>query len=167
MKENFFSINKKRLRIIGVVYALVALIVFMGGFILAENLNDGFAITVKIIASLVALFMIITGGSALQKLGDKKAGLTINKEGITENATTISLGFLAWKNISKIEINEKEKLILVLVKKPEEFINQGKNKAVKQLLRQNMALYKTPVIIEAKYLNCSFDELKEAFAVKK
>lgn len=166
MKEQFFSVNKKRLRVIGIVYAAAALVIFMGGFLLAQNLSDGLSITLKIIAGLVALFMIITGGSALQKLGDKNAGLTLNKEGITDNATTISLGFIAWKNISKIEINEKEKLILVLVKKPAELISQAKNKAVKQLLKQNMTLYKTPVIIEAKYLSCSFEQLKEAFATK-
>jgi len=154
------GINRKRLKLVGFGYGFLAVFIFCGFYFIASKMEGNWSTALKVTGGIMAVFFAVTGLSAVRPLNDKNAGIIIDEHGISDQSTSISSGLIGWKSIISLEPNEKEKMILVKVKKPEEFIKNGKNRAIKQLLQRNFALYKTPVVIESSYLNCSFDELR-------
>ena len=154
------GIKRNRLRVVGVGYGLLAVSLFLGCYFVAQQLDGGWSLTVKITGGVIAILLAVTGASAISLLNKKDAGLAIDEKGITDHSTQISAGFIAWKAIQSIESDSAEKMILVLVKNPEAFIKNAKNRAVKQLYERNLQIYKTPVIIELTYLDTTFDILK-------
>ena len=153
------AIKKSRLRFTGVLYAVLALGFFFGFFTWSNQLSDGWALTLKILGALLAIGFILTGAGALRLLNDKKAGLHINAQGFDDHSTAIGVGQVSWKNVTALEVSEREKLIRVMLKNPQDVIKSAQNKAIKQLLERNNQIYQTPVILESKYLDCTFAEL--------
>ncbi len=129
---------------------------------MAEKSTDTVSLVLKISGGVVAAVLLFTGASALKLLNDKSAGIWIDANGIADKSSSISVGLVAWKMISSIEPRSKEKMILVHVKKNEDILKSASNKAIRQLLERNIAIYKTPVILETKYLKCSFEDLENA-----
>jgi len=154
------GINRKRLKLVGIGYAIAALFIFCGFYYISTRFEGNWSNAMKIIGGIIAVFSGVTGLSAVKPLNDKNAGITIDENGILDQSTSISSGLISWKSISNLESNSKEKMILIKVKKPDDFTKNAKNRAIKQLLQRNLAIYKTPVVIESNYLNCSFDELQ-------
>lgn len=161
-KQIHIPINKTRLKLTGLVYAVIALIVFLGFFLMAEKSSDTVSLVLKITGGIIAVVLLLTGASALKLLNDKSAGVWIDPNGITDKSSSISIGFLPWKTISSIEARNKDKMILLHVKKNEDILKSASNKAIRQLLERNIAIYKTPVILETKYLKCNFADLENA-----
>ena len=157
----YIPIHKTRLRLIGVLYAVVALIVFLGLFMMAEQLSGNWVITLKITGGIIAALLVLTGAGAVKLLNDKNAGLHLNSHGFNDHSTAIGVGQVSWKNVAALQPDEKGKHICVMLKNPQDVIKAAQNKAIRQLLERNLALYKTPVILESKYLACSFAELTE------
>lgn len=154
------GINRKRLKLVGVGYGIAVIFIFCGFYFISTKLEGNWATAIKVIGGIMSVFFGVTGLSAVRLLNDKNAGIIIDEHGILDQSTSISSGLIGWKSISDLEANAKEKMILVKVKKPDDFIKNAKNRAIKQLLQRNLAIYKTPVVIESNYLNCSFDELQ-------
>ena len=154
------GINRKRLKLVGVGYGIAAIFIFCGFYFISTKLEGNWATAMKVIGGIMSVFFGVTGLSAVRPLNDKNAGILIDEQGILDQSTSISSGQINWKSIADIESNQKEKMILIKVKKPDDFIKNAKNRAIKQLLQRNLAIYKTPVVIESNYLNCSFDELQ-------
>lgn len=156
------GIRRTRLKVVGFGYAVIALCLFLGCYFLAKNIEGGWSIAIKIIGGVIAILIAVTGASAMALLNKKEAGVILDQAGITDNSTQISAGLIEWKAVSGIETDETKKMILVFVKKPDVFIKNARNRAVKQLYERNMDLYKTPLIIESTYLDTGFDELKKS-----
>lgn len=158
------EINRKRLRVVSVMYILLALVIFAGGLVLSSVLADTASLILKIVAGISALLLLLVGSGAVRQLNDKTAGITVDKDGIHDRSTTIACGTISWKQIRDYEIRESDQIILVLVDKPAQLLKEAKNAAIKRLLEQNIQLYKTPVVIESRYLNCTFKELNDKLA---
>ncbi|MBI3133116.1 MAG: hypothetical protein HYZ14_00430 [Bacteroidetes bacterium] len=154
-------IKKSRLRLTGILYAFLALVSLAGFFMLADQVSDNWALALKITGGVLAVLFVLTGAGALKSLNDKNAGLHINTQGFADHSTSIGVGQVSWKNVRSLEVDEKEKLIRVILKNPADVIKSAQNKAIRQLLERNNQIYKTPVILESKYLDCSFSELAE------
>lgn len=154
-------IKRSRLKWIGVLYALLALVVFFGLFALADQLSETWGLVLKIIGGVLGALFILTGAGALKLLNDKNAGLHLHHGGFEDHSTAIAVGHVSWKNVSGFEVHEKEKLIRVLLRNPQDVIKSAQNRAIRQLLERNNQIYKTPVILESKYLNCSTAVLAE------
>jgi hypothetical protein len=152
-------IKKRRLRLIGVLYAVLALACFFGFFLWADRFSDNLALALKIAGGIIAALLLLTGAGALRLLNDKNAGLHLSGGGFDDHATSIGVGHVSWKNVSALESDAKEKLVRVMLKNPQDVIKSAQNKAIRQLLERNNQIYKTPVILESKYLACSFTEL--------
>ncbi len=103
----------------------------------------------------------------IKKLFDKKVGLSIDANGITENSNATSIGFIAWDDITRIETQQimSTKLLLIHVRNPEEYIAKARNGMKAKLMRSNMQMYGTPLSITSNTLKCSFDELERLIGV--
>jgi hypothetical protein len=155
------GINRRRVRIMGTVYIALAFALFLGFYFVGNSLAGGWATGLKITGGVIAVFLVFTAASAMSVLNKTDAGIQLGANGINDQSTQISPGLIEWKAISAIETDDAKKMIRVFVKKPEVYIKNAKNRAVKQLYERNLQLYKTPLIIEAGYLEVPFDELKK------
>jgi len=96
-----------------------------------------------------------------RKLFDKKAGLIIDREGIHDNSSGVSAGFIPWSdisNISTIEIS-RQKLIMIEVSNPDDYINRQTNFISKKASAINHKMYGAPISISANSLKYKFDDL--------
>lgn len=157
--EIHIPINRTRLIITGIFYGVLTILTLVGFFLLAEELSDGWKLALRITGGVLATLIILTGSGAIKLLQNKNAGLHITAQGIEDLSSAIGVGMVEWKNISDIEIRTAEKIILVLIKKSDDTLKSASNKAIRQLLEKNIAMYKTPVVLESKYLQCSFEEM--------
>lgn len=97
-----------------------------------------------------------------KKLLDKKAGLIIDKNGITDNSNATSVGLIQWTDITGIrEIQEySQKFIILDVSNPDHYIDLKKNSIGKMATKANHATYGSPISITANSLKIDYKELK-------
>jgi len=100
------------------------------------------------------------------KFLDKKVGLIIDENGITDNSSATSIGLIEWNDITEIRIANTPKFILINVKNPEKYINKTKNKMKAMLMKMNMKMYGTPLIITLNSLKYDFNELLKIIQIK-
>lgn len=100
----------------------------------------------------------------LVKLSDRKPGLTIDEEGITDNSTGVAAGKIVWSDIRKISVEtvSGQPFIMVEVKNAQQYIKAQKNPLKKSMMSLNYSLYKTPIHITAMGMNVKFDDLYKA-----
>ena len=92
-----------------------------------------------------------------------KPGLIIKPEGIIDNSIMTGEYLIKWVEIndySVVKTNGKA-FMLLFVDDPQHFIEEA-NWFAKFRLKWNMRRYKTPLLISTTYLQCSFEELKNA-----
>lgn len=157
--EITIPINRTRLKIAGLFYGLLTILILAGFFLLAETTEGGWKLGLRIAGAILATLVVLTGSGAVKLLQNKNAGLHITPQGIEDLTSAIGVGKVEWKNISDIQVRSDEKVVLVFVRRPDEILKSASNKAIRQLLEKNLSIYKTPVILESKYLQCSFEEL--------
>lgn len=115
---------------------------------------------ITVIGLLSISFFSLTLVASLIKLFDFKPGLIISKEGIYENSSFISLGFINWEDvleISKIEIND-QKFVILYLKDNAKYIQKSKG-FKKRVAKINYKTYGSPVSISANGLKSSFKDL--------
>ena len=97
----------------------------------------------------------------IRKLPDNRPGLIIDDEGITDNSSGISSGKVLWSDISNISLIEirNQRLILLLVNNPYDYINRQTNKFEKKLMEINYNRYGTPLSLTSNGLKISFNDL--------
>lgn len=116
---------------------------------------------IKIIGYASVIFFgacaVLIGG----KLFDKKPGLVIDGEGITDNSSGVSAGKILWKDVKDISAQEvmSQKFIMLKMKNPEFYLQREKNPIKKRMMELNYRLYQTPVNISANGLKIGFDKL--------
>jgi hypothetical protein len=98
------------------------------------------------------------------KLSDKKPGLIIDEEGITDNSSGVAAGKILWSDIKKVSVERVsgQQLIMVEVKNPQQYIKAQKNPLKKSMMTLNYSLYKTPIHITAMGMKVKFDNLYKA-----
>jgi hypothetical protein len=117
---------------------------------------------------LALLFFGLLGLFFLKKILDKSFGLVISDQGITDNSSGVSAGFIPWKDIIAIQETEvmNQKFINVIVKDPEAYINAQKNFLKRRAMQANYKLYGIAIGISAKGLKISYEELRELLEKK-
>ena len=111
------------------------------------------------------LFFGAIGVSVAGKLFSKKAGLVIDNQGIYDNSSGVSAGFIPWKHILGIRTIQvmTTKFLLIDVKEPDAYLK--KNKGLKlQAMRANYKKYGTPISISSSALKYDFKKLEELFS---
>jgi hypothetical protein len=94
-------------------------------------------------------------------LFDNKPGLLIDDQEITINPYSFSTSIIEWTKIEKINIKEiyRTKIIMVYLKRPQEFIDQINNPFKRKMALFSLKTYGTPVSITASGLKYNTDEL--------
>jgi hypothetical protein len=125
------------------------------GFILSPE-------TVRIMGVLGTVLFCAAGVFGIKKLFDKKVGLIIDKNGITDNSSALSIGLIEWKDINGIELTQVNsiKFLRIGVKNPEKYINRAKNGIKAKLMKINMNMYGSPIYITSNSLKYNFEELE-------
>ena len=97
----------------------------------------------------------------IQKLKSSALGLIIDKQGITDNSSALSVGLIAWSDIENISVIEmyRQKLIMIEVNNPEEYIARQPNSMKRKMMEMNYKTYHTPISITSNILQIKFDEL--------
>ncbi len=97
----------------------------------------------------------------IKKLPDKKPGLIIDQEGLTDNSSAVSAGQILWSDIEDISVTEihRQKLIMLQVSNPEDYIDKQTNGFKRKMMQMNYKMYGTPLSITSNGLKVSFDEL--------
>lgn len=90
-----------------------------------------------------------------------KSGLTINMDGIMNNSYIASCGFINWNSITKINKEEGDYpiSIVVHVDSPEGFIKSQSNIFKRRSARDSYKKYGSPAVINTYSLKCDYDEL--------
>ncbi|WP_298239496.1 STM3941 family protein [uncultured Algibacter sp.] len=109
------------------------------------------------------LFFGAAGIYGIKKLFDKKVGLIIDSNGITDNSNASSIGLIEWNDISDIRTKQvmSTKFLLIDIVNPEKYIEKAKNKLQAKLMKGNMNMYKTPLSITSNTLKFDFGELEK------
>ncbi|OOQ58153.1 STM3941 family protein [Mucilaginibacter pedocola] len=96
-----------------------------------------------------------------KKMFDTRPGLIVSDEGITDNASGFTFGLIPWADIEDINAMEmgKQKLIMVFVSNPEDYIGTQTNGIMKKMAAMNYRSYGTPISITANTLQYDFEEL--------
>lgn len=135
-------------------------------FVLAPptTYSSFFGPTLIIIIGLISIFLF--GGIAIlviRKLFDPRPGLIIDEQGISDNSGGLSAGQILWEDVSDIQVLQiqRQRLILVLVKNPQDYIDRQNNGWKRKLMAMNYRQYGTPLSISTNGLKISFAELLE------
>lgn len=110
----------------------------------------------------VAIFFGFCAIILILKLTDKKPGMTINKEGITDNSSGLSNQFIPWSDITKIDSTTviNQKFVKIIVNNPTDYINRVKNPFKRNALEMNYKMYGTPICISANSLKTNVKDLQ-------
>lgn len=98
-----------------------------------------------------------------RKLFDKKIGLTIDENGITDNSNATSIGLIEWNDITDIETVQvaSTKILILETDKPEKYIARAKNGISKRAMKINHRMYGTPISIISNSLKIKYDDLEK------
>lgn len=101
----------------------------------------------------VALFAI--------KIFNKKPGLILNKDGITDQTSAIGIGIIQWTDIKSIYLEKvsEQSFIMIEVKNPQQYLQKQKNPIARRAMEINMQLYKTPLHINVSLLTINATDL--------
>jgi hypothetical protein len=108
------------------------------------------------------LFFGTVGFFIFKKLRDRSPGLIISDQGIVDNSSGISAGFIPWTDI--LEINEtkviNQTFINLIVKNPQDYIDRQKSVFRRKAMQLNYNSYGTVIGISANGLKSNYSELK-------
>lgn len=114
---------------------------------------------IGVLGIIASLFCIYSFG---RKLINKNAVFMIDDSGISDGVNILDYPFINWKDIMRIEecsVNNVPHL-RVFVNNPEEYIHK-KSGLKKWIYNFNYKKYKTPILLNSTFLECSFIELKK------
>lgn len=117
-------------------------------------------------ASLVAGWLSIAFGGlcgiwAIRRLRDKRPGLLIGSDGLTDHSNITSVGFIPWSDIDRIEamVVNRQPMLLVHVHNPQPYLERGSGMA-RTLRNANWRASGTPIVVAAHALAMRGDLLQ-------
>jgi hypothetical protein len=152
-----------------VIFLLLGSIVFVGLgiwlLLLDADQRDSVglfrnAILLKAAGAASVIFFGICAAFGFRKLIDTTPGLIVSANGITDNSSAISAGFIAWSEISEIGTFEAagQSIVVIKVNNAEKYVERG-NFIQRKLNRANLNYCGSPICISANSLKLNFQEL--------
>jgi hypothetical protein len=135
-------------------------------FVLAPPSRTGSSLESTLLMVLGLVSILFFGGIAIlviRKLFDSRPGLIIDEQGLTDNSGGLSAGQILWQDIENFKVLQiqRQRLILILVKNPQDYIDRQSNGWKRKLMAMNYRQYGTPISISTNGLKISFAELSE------
>ena len=151
-----------------IFFMLIGALLFVsGGFLFVSqgttNSDSVWSILQKIpIAGYATiLFFATCAVFLLSQLFVKKPGLIIDKSSLTDHSSGVSAGQIFWTDIEKISVLDiyRQKIIMLKVKNPQEYIDRQKNVFKRKMMQLNYKTFGTPLSITSNGLKVSFNVL--------
>jgi len=103
-----------------------------------------------------------------RKFSDKKAGLIISKDGITDNSSGVSAGLIPWADIQEIKVSQvmNQKFLMFIVSNPQDYLDKVKNPLKRNAMKMNYKTYGSPISISSNALKTNFDDLQKLLVEK-
>ncbi|NOU62273.1 STM3941 family protein [Marinifilum caeruleilacunae] len=119
--------------------------------------------TIRILGIAAVAFFGLCLVFVAKKLFDKKAGLTIDQEGITDNSNATSIGLIEWADITGIGTVQvaSTKILMLETNKPDKYIEKAKNGISKRAMKANYKMYGSPLSIISNSLKIKHDALEK------
>jgi hypothetical protein len=120
--------------------------------------------TVVFIVGLASiLFFGLAGFFIFKKLFDKSPGLIISDEGVFDNSSGASAGFVPWTDIVEIKETKtfNQSFINLVVRNPQDYIDRQNSAFKRKLTKINYNSYGTVIGISANGLKIKYKELKD------
>lgn len=159
-----FEIHKKRRLLTSAIAIVLLLLVGVSGLWLLETLIFadlyGFLRLKVTIYTVIAVLTLWAISAVIRHTMIRKIALKIDEQGITDNSSMASVGFIPWIDIVSIKTAAnifKKKLIVIGVKNSAEYIRTSgrMSSSLKDLNKQ----FGSPVVIIADNLDYNMDEL--------
>lgn len=146
-----------------ILFVMLGVSLFVNSSTASEN-----PMLVKIAGSACVLFFGATGIYGITKLFDKKVGLAIDEQGITDHSNATSIGLIKWADISAIRTQKvvSTKFLLIDVQNPETYLEKAKSGMQRKLMQANAKAYGTPISITSNTLSYDFGELEKILQEK-
>ncbi len=98
----------------------------------------------------------------IKKLFDKRIGLIVDRDGITDNTNAASVGLINWTDITGIKTEQimSTKFLLIYTSNPDKYLERVKG-LKRKLMQGNMKMYGTPLSIPSNTLKYNFDKLEK------
>ena len=108
------------------------------------------------------LFFGFVGFYIFKKLFDKSPGLVISDDGILDNSSGVSAGFIPWSDIVEIKETKvfNQKFINLVVKNPQNYIDRQSNSFKRWTMTKNYKSFDTAIGISANGLRYNYEDLK-------
>jgi hypothetical protein len=114
------------------------------------------------------LFFGLVAITIFRKFSDKKAGLIISKDGITDNSSGVSAGLIPWTDIQEIKVSQvmNQKFLMFIVSNPQDYLDKVKNPLKRNAMKMNYKTYGSPISISSNALKTNFDDLQKLLVEK-
>ncbi|QQS20790.1 MAG: hypothetical protein IPL87_04520 [Candidatus Moraniibacteriota bacterium] len=125
--------------------------------------------TVIFVAGLVSvIFFGLVAGILFRKFSDKKPGLVLSRQGITDNSSGISVGLIPWTDIQEIRISKvmNQDLLMIIVRNPQDYLDKVANPFKRNVMKMNYKNYGSPLCISSHTLQMGFDDLQKLLMEK-
>ena len=164
--ENRIEIELSKTKIVLLLIAAIIFVIL--GILLASNPEEWTSLRhkspdfVRAMGFISIVFFGVCGAFISRKLFDKKAGLIIDDNGITDNSNATSVGLIDWEDItgvSRVEI-ASTKILLLQIKNPDKYIERVKNALSKRAMKANHKMYGSPISIISSSLKIDFKDLE-------
>lgn len=110
----------------------------------------------------VALFLVMMGTCCVIQFFKSSPGLVLSPNGITDNSTPYSVGFVPWATVEEVRIYERSgyKFLSIVLEDPAEILATG-NIVQRLANRLNFKLCGTPINIGTETLEIGFSDLQD------
>lgn len=115
------------------------------------------------IACLGVIFVGVLAVSIFNKLRDNRPGLVVSDEGITDNSSGVSAGFIPWSDVLEIKPYSLfgGHSLRIIVKNPEAYIQRQSGAFKRWLMWRNYKSFGAAISITSGSIRCSFEELED------
>ncbi len=103
-----------------------------------------------------------------RKFSDKKPGLIISRQGITDNSSGVSAGLIPWTDIEEIKVSQvmSQKFLMFIVRNPQDYLDKVTNPLKRNAMKMNYKTGGSPISISSNALQTNFDELFKLLIAK-
>lgn len=114
------------------------------------------------------LFFGLVAVTMFRKFSDKKPGLIISRQGITDNSSGVSAGLIPWTDIQEIKVSQvmSQKFLMFIVSNPQDYLDKVKNPLKRNAMKMNYKTYGSPISISSNALQTNFDDLQKLLVEK-
>jgi hypothetical protein len=114
------------------------------------------------IGAMGALLSVGCTAFVIRRLVDKRPGLVLNSDGMTDHSSYVAGGFIPWSDIAGFGMYQvkRTRVLTILLRDTEHYISRG-GPIKRALNRANTRLVGSPLSISSSTLKIKFDDLRE------